>query len=133
VGYQRIGFDVEIFGIMERASRNAGPQLRSSIEHAHHIGFLVIVEEGEGRRTDFSATSRADFATSTPFPTSSTNFAMISVFLSLMNSVSSFGIFALKFLAIGYPTATPTLSARAPHDPLIVLHQRIALIHVSKP
>ena len=34
---QRIGFDVEICGIMERAARMANPQLRSSIEHAHHL------------------------------------------------------------------------------------------------
>jgi len=110
---QRIGFDV--YFESGKGLQKARPQLRSlNLEHAHHRK-QAVTKKFSNALTDFSATALGELTTSIPIPfpsasgllaaipTSCRNFVVASVLRSCTTSVSVAGIFARRFLAIGYP------------------------------
>ena len=100
-----------------KGPHDAGPQLRSlRLEHAHHRRNALVTVRGK-TRTDFSATFLGELAISMPMrpislfepesslamPTSCMKLAVASLLRSCMTKVSLAGIFARRFLAMGYP------------------------------
>ncbi len=91
------------------------PQLRSSIEHTHHMEHKVYAKYVKAGLTDFSTTSRGVSATSILMAVlgvllvedgplaSCTNREVAFSLRSQITSRSPSGILALRFFAMGYP------------------------------
>ena len=114
-----------------KGPHDAGPQLRSlRLEHAHHRKNALVTGRCKAR-TDFSATFRGELAISMPMrpislfgsdsflamPTSCMKPAVASLLRSCMIKVSLAGIFARRFLAMGYPEeGTQPFVSRVPRS-----------------